>query len=156
MRLHELEAVIEIPRGGFAKRGWSEQIDFISPVPCPFNYGAIPDYIGCDGDLLDAVVLGGRLPRGRIVSTKVRGAIGFTDRGMYDDKLICSAKSITYWQKHLVLTFFHFYAMCKRILNLYRGRSGATFCNGWVNPADAFARARLRKDVEWNGPLVPF
>ena len=59
-----IEVIIEIPRGGFLKRGSTGELDFISPFPCPFNYGSIPAFIGLDGDLLDAVVLGPRLPRG--------------------------------------------------------------------------------------------
>jgi len=59
-----LDVVIEIPRGSFLKRGSFGTIDFVSPLPCPFNYGAVPLYIGLEGDLLDAVVLGARLPRG--------------------------------------------------------------------------------------------
>jgi inorganic pyrophosphatase len=61
LQLPQVEVVIEIPRGSFLKRGWDGSVDFISPFPCPFNYGAIQDYIGGDGDLLDAVVLGPRL-----------------------------------------------------------------------------------------------
>jgi hypothetical protein len=33
-----LDVVIEVPRGSFVKRGSSGSIDFISPLPCPFNY----------------------------------------------------------------------------------------------------------------------
>jgi len=54
----EVEVVIEIPRGSFLKRGSSGRIDFVSPLPCPFNYGSVPDYLGLEGDLLDALVLG--------------------------------------------------------------------------------------------------
>ena len=60
----ELEVVIEIPRGSFLKRGSSGRVDFISPLPCPYNYGSVPDYLGQEGDLLDALVLGPRLPLG--------------------------------------------------------------------------------------------
>ena len=38
----EVEVVIEVPRGSFLKRGSSGRIDFISPLPCPYNYGAVP------------------------------------------------------------------------------------------------------------------
>ncbi len=54
----KLEVTIEIPRGIFLKRGSPEHIDFISPFPCPFNYGSVHVYSGLEGDLLDAVVLG--------------------------------------------------------------------------------------------------
>ena len=106
LQMPKVEVVIEIPRGSFLKRGWDGSVDFISPFPCPFNYGAIPDYIGGEGDLLDAVVLGPRLPRGKIVSVIAQGAVGLTDRGMYDDKLICSNRPLTVWKMRLVLISF--------------------------------------------------
>src|SRR5215475_1816660 len=54
----ELDVVVEVPRGSFLKRGSTGEVDFISPMPCPFNYGSVPQYLGREGDLLDAVVLG--------------------------------------------------------------------------------------------------
>ena len=60
----EVEVVIEIPRGSFLKRGSTGHLDFISPLPCPFNYGSVPKFLGLEGDLLDALVLGPRLPLG--------------------------------------------------------------------------------------------
>ena len=85
-----LEVVIEVPRGSFVKRGSSGSIDFISPLPCPFNYGAVPTLLGLEGDLLDAVVLGKRLAYGTRLRVVAWGAVSLTDRGMSDDKLICS------------------------------------------------------------------
>src|SRR5947207_7598111 len=58
----EVEVVIEVPRGSFLKRGSTGHVDFISPLPCPFNYGSVPSHIGQEGDLVDALVLGSRLP----------------------------------------------------------------------------------------------
>src|SRR5438093_9160283 len=84
----EVEVVIEVPRGSFLKRGSTGHIDFISPLPCPFNYGSIPAYVGLEGDLLDAVVLGPRLLLATWVRVKAWGAVILTDRGMTDDKLI--------------------------------------------------------------------
>jgi inorganic pyrophosphatase len=46
-----------VPRGSFLKRGLTGRIDFVSPLPCPFNYGAVPSHLGLEGDLLDALVL---------------------------------------------------------------------------------------------------
>ena len=155
-KLPRFDVVIEIPRGSFLKRGWDGNIDFISPVPCPFNYGAIHDYVGCDGDLLDAVVLGQRMSRGTTVNVIAHEAIGLTDRGMYDDKLICSAGMLKACKKRSILLFFHFYALSKRMLNFYRGRSGGTYCNGWVGVSSAIARATPREDTNWNGPSIPF
>jgi inorganic pyrophosphatase len=61
----ELDVVIEVPLGSFIKRRDDGRVDFVSPVPCPFNYGSVPDTLSGDGDRVDAVVLGPRLPRGR-------------------------------------------------------------------------------------------
>lgn len=70
-----VEVIIEIPRGSFLKRGSTGELDFISPLPCPFNYGSIPAFIGLDNDLLDAVVLGPRLPLGATVKVYAWGRL---------------------------------------------------------------------------------
>jgi inorganic pyrophosphatase len=151
----ELDVLIEIPRGSFLKRGSTGHIDFISPLPCPFNYGSVPQYLGLEGDLLDAVVLGPRLPRGSQVRIKAWGAVTLTDRGMTDDKLICSHHSLRAEEVLDVLRFFHIYAKCKGLLNLLRRRPGRNACDGWCDAAEAIARARPR-DPKWQGPPVPF
>ena len=151
-----LEVVIEIPRGSFLKRGSTGRLDFISPFPCPFNYGSVDAYVGCEGDLLDAVVLGPRLRRGTRIMVQAFGAVGLTDRGMYDDKLICGDHSIGPAQRFLVLLFFKFYARCKGLLNFFRGRAGRNICEGWFDARTAIGRATPREDVLWKGPPVPF
>jgi len=70
----EVEVVIEVPRWSFLKRGSSGAVDFVSPLPCPFNYGAVPTHLGLEGDLLDAVVLGPRLRLGARLRVKAWGA----------------------------------------------------------------------------------
>jgi hypothetical protein len=65
-----VDVLIEIPRGSFLKRGSTGRIDFVSPFPCPFNYGSVPTHLGLEGDLLDAVVLGPRLAAGTRLTTK--------------------------------------------------------------------------------------
>jgi inorganic pyrophosphatase len=152
----EVEVVIEIPRGSFLKRGSTGRLDFISPLPCPFNYGSVEEYIGLEGDLLDAVVLGPRLKRGARVTVKAIGAVGLTDRGMYDDKLICSSHPVTPRHRLLILCFFRFYARGKGLLNYFRGRSGRNACEGWCDAREAISRARPRKSVDWKGPSIPF
>lgn len=154
--LPPLEIVIEIPRGSFLKRGSTGELDFISPFPCPFNYGSADRYIGLEGDLLDAVVLGPRLQRGKRVTVPAVGAVGLTDRGMYDDKIICSPVPATPLQRFLILLFFRLYARCKGLLNFFRGRPGRNACNGWSTAAEAISRAQPRKDEKWTGPNVPF
>ncbi|MCW8908560.1 MAG: inorganic diphosphatase [Sedimenticola sp.] len=151
----QVEVVIEIPRGSFLKRGSTGHVDFISPLPCPFNYGSVPGYVGGDGDLLDAVVLGPRLPLGSRVRVYAWGAVGLSERFMYDDKLICSGRPLCPGQCRNVLRFFHFYAWCKGWLNRWRRRPGATRCEGWGSASEAIARARTL-GPGWRGPGVPF
>ena len=78
----EVDVVIEIPRGSFLKRGSRGRVDFVSPLPCPFNYGAVPTLVGLEGDLLDVVVLGPRLHLGTRLRVSAWGAIVQRDRGM--------------------------------------------------------------------------
>jgi inorganic pyrophosphatase len=151
----EVDVVIEVPRGSFVKRGSAGQVDFISPLPCPFNYGSVPAYIGLEGDLLDALVLGRRLPLGAHVRVKVWGAVSLTDRGMTDDKLICSDHRVTEAERRMVLRFFRFYATCKGLLNVWRRRPGRNACEGWSDAMDALSRAKPRDD-SWHGSPVDF
>ena len=136
-----VEVVIEIPRGSFLKRGSSGQVDFVSPIPCPYNYGSIHDYIGGEGDYLDAVVLGPRLAAGTRVTVEAHGAVGLSERFMYDDKLICSREPVTDSDRRGVLRFFHVYAFCKGFLNVLRGQRGRSRCEGWGDAGEAIARA---------------
>ena len=151
----EVEVLIEVPRGSFLKRGSSGSIDFVSPLPCPFNYGAVPTHLGLEGDLLDAVVLGPRLRFGTRVRVKAWGAVTLTDRGMSDDKLICADHPLSWVERRNVLRFFHFYAKCKGLMNLWRLRSGRNACEGWCEATEALARARPLTDM-WTGSPTPF
>jgi len=151
----EVEVIIEIPRGSFRKRGSTGHLDFVSPLPCPFNYGSVPRYLGLEGDLLDAVVLGPRLPFGTRILAKAWGAVIFTDRGMTDEKLICSDRPVSASARRNILWFFHFYAACKGLLNIWRSRPGRNACEGWCEATKVLAHARLR-DATWHGPTVEF
>jgi len=151
----EVEVVIEVPRFSFLKRGSTGRIDFISPFPCPFNYGSVPTHLGLEGDLLDAVVLGPRLAYGTRLFVKAWGAVILTDRGMTDDKLICSEHPLDASARRRVLRFFHLYAKCKGLLNLWRGRPGRNACDGWCEARAALDRASPRHD-SWPGPRIDF
>ena len=150
-----VEVVIEIPRWSFLKRGSTGRIDFISPLPCPFNYGSVPDRIGLEGDLLDAVVLGPRLSRGTRLQIPARGAVGLAERGLYDDKLICSGRAIDDGTRQRMVAFFRAYIFAKRVLNLVRGLPTDGRCTGWGEAYSALARSRPR-DTTWQGPVVPY
>jgi len=151
----EVSVLIEIPRWSFLKRGSTGHVDFVSPLPCPFNYGSVPIYLGREGDLLDAVVLGPRLKVGTRIRVKAWGAVILTDRGMSDDKLICSYEPPSSAQRRMIVGFFRFYAKCKGLLNVWRRRPGRNACEGWCSAADAIARAQPRDD-SWQGPPVEF
>lgn len=150
-----VEVVIEIPRGSFLKRGSTGHVDFVSPLPCPYNYGSVPTHIGLEGDLLDAVVLGRRLPFGSTVKLTALGAVTLMDRGLADDKLICSATPLTSADRKAILRFFRFYALCKGLLNAWRGRPGRNACEGWCTAEFALARAKPRYEA-WHGPPIEF
>lgn len=151
----EVEVLIEIPRWSFVKRGSTGQVDFLSPLPCPYNYGSVPSYIGLEGDLLDALVLGSRLSAGTSVTVKAWGAVTLTDRGMSDDKLVCAPHRLSELEKQRILRFFDLYAKCKGLLNAWRRRPGRNGCDGWLDASEAIRRARPR-DENWRGPPVPF
>jgi inorganic pyrophosphatase len=154
-RGREVDIVIEVPKFSFLKRGCSGHIDFVSPLPCPFNYGAVPTHLGLEGDLLDALVLGPRLRLGTRLRLRAWGAVSLMDRGMSDDKLVCSAHPPTPAQVNQVLRFFHFYAACKGWLNLWRRRPGRNACDGWCSADEAMARATPLRDGR-PGKVVPF
>lgn len=141
----ELEVVIEVPRGSFLKRGSTGRLEFVSPLPCPFNYGSVPKYLAPEGDLLDAVVLGPRLPYGTRLTVKAWGAVSLIDRGLQDDKLVCSAAPLAAQERRAVLAFFHFYARGKGLLDFVRRRPGRNACGGWLDARAALARARPRE-----------
>jgi inorganic pyrophosphatase len=151
----EVEVVIEVPRGSFLKRGSSGRIDFVSPLPCPYNYGAVPTHLGLEGDLLDALVLGPRRPYGTRLRLKAWGAVTLVDRGLSDDKLICGEVAPSAAERERVLRFFRFYARCKGVLNRWRRRPGRNACAGWCDVDAAMARARPLTD-DWTGPAIPF
>jgi len=151
----EVDVVIEVPRGSFLKRGSTGRVDFVSPLPCPFNYGSVPQLLGQEGDLLDALVLGPRLPLGARVRVRAWGAVILRDRGMVDDKLVCGVAPPTLRQRRLVLGFFHVYARCKALLNRVRRRAGRNACEGWCSVAEAMARAQPRPP-SWQGPPIRY
>lgn len=131
---------IQVSAGGFVKRGTDGDVDFIAPLPCPFNYGELPGTIGGDGDPIDAVVLGPRARRGAMVTTQVRGAVAFLDAGAADLKLVCGAQPLTKVQRALVLGWFGGYGVAKSALNRARGKTGATRAAGWLDAATARAQ----------------
>jgi len=116
---------IEVTRGGLIKWGADGGVDFISPVPCPFNYGSVVGTTGADGDPADALVLGPRLARGSEAEWPVVGCVRFLDMGQPDDKWICGSP-LTAWDEMRLRWFFGLYALAKRTAYFFLGRSGST------------------------------
>ena len=109
----DVEVHIEIPRFGFVKREAGGRVDFVSPIPCPFNYGCVPGDVAPDGDPPDAIVLGRRLPRNTRVRVPVVGVVRFTEGDLQDDKLICSFRPPTAADLRSIGAFFALYARVK-------------------------------------------
>jgi inorganic pyrophosphatase len=126
----QLEVVIEVPRGSFIKRHDDGATDFVSPVPCPFNYGSVPGTRSGDGDRVDALVLGPSLPRGARIVAPVVGVVRFLDAGLEDPKYVCSPAPLGVGDRLLVEGFFVIYAQAKRVLNRLRGKRGSTVYRG--------------------------
>ncbi len=132
---NEVEVVVEVARFGFIKRRPNGTIDVVSPVPCPFNYGSVPDTVAPDGDPLDAVILGPRRAVGSRVRLTVWGTVDFVDAGDPDPKLIVADRPLTVWDRWQVEAFFTAYAAFKRVLNAARGRRRPTEFRGWRPPS---------------------
>ncbi len=129
----EPEVLVESPRWSVVKWRADGRVDFISPLPCPYNYGCIPELRSGDGDPLDVVVLGPRLRRGERVRVPVVGVIGFLDAGEADPKVICGTRPLRPVDRAGLEAFFRLYALFKRVLHRVRGRrSGDTRFLGWL------------------------
>jgi inorganic pyrophosphatase len=128
----DVEAVVEAPRGSFVKRRADGHVDFVSPLPCPYNYGSVPGTVGGDGDPVDAVILGPRRRAGERVRLPVRAEVRFVDEGRDDTKLVLSAEALGAVERVGLVAFFTVYARAKRLLARLRGRSGEIAFRGLV------------------------
>jgi inorganic pyrophosphatase len=128
----QLEVVVEIARWGFVKRAASGRLDMVSLLPCPFNYGSVPDTVAADGDAQDVVLLGPRLPVGTRLFAPVLGRAAFMDAGLDDAKWICGQLPLARADRLRIELFFRLYARGKRGLNRLRGRAGITSYTGLV------------------------
>jgi len=147
-----VDIVVEVPKGSFVKRLPDGAVDYVGPMPSPFNYGSVPSIPAPDGDPLDAVILGGQLPYGYTGKVRVKGVMKFIDAGLVDDKLICTqlipgalstsgrqgeiggepaSEELTMLDLFALNSFFNVYAACKSTLNMIRGKSGRTVYEGW-------------------------
>jgi inorganic pyrophosphatase len=127
-----VHVVVEIPQGSFIKRRADGSIDFVSPLPCPFDYGSLPKTLAADGDAVDALLVGepqGRR-RGTSVEARVLAIVRFADAGAEDPKLVCGTAKWSAADRRRVERFFRLYAPLKRALALLRGQRGDTRYSG--------------------------
>jgi inorganic pyrophosphatase len=127
-----LEVVVEIPKFTHRKRRADGTIDFVSPVPSPFNYGSVLGSLAGDGDPEDVIILGPKLALGTRAQMVVRGRIQFTDAGVTDDKWVVGMwpPSQDTWMS--VRAFFTIYARFKRVLYRARRVRGETRFHGVI------------------------
>ena len=128
----DLTVVIDVPRGSFIKRHDDGAVDFVSPIPCPFNYGHVPGAVGGDGDALDAVVLGPKRPLGSTATVVTRARVDFIDAGRSDPKWVCADAPLGSFDRLQIVGFFRCYAVAKRLINRVRGKPGPTRYLGWL------------------------
>jgi inorganic pyrophosphatase len=92
-----LVAVVEIPKGGRNKYEYDPELGGItfdrmimSAAAYPADYGYIPDTLGCDGDVLDALVcLTEPTFPGCLIPAKPVAMFKMQDEQGIDDKIIC-------------------------------------------------------------------
>jgi inorganic pyrophosphatase len=107
------------------------RIDFVSPIPCPFNYGRIDGVVSADGDPLDAIVLGPRLRSGTRISLQQRATVQFVDAGRDDPKVVLSAHPLSLVDRARIRAFFTAYVLAKRVLNRVRGKPAPTYVRAY-------------------------
>lgn len=140
-----VRVVVETPRGSFTKRRGDGRIAFVSPLPCPFDYGGVLGTHGADGDLLDALVLGGApRRRGEVCEAVVLGRVCFEDDGVVDDKLVCGEPGALDDPalRRRIERFFTLYALAKRVSRLGRARGRTRFAGLQCAPHAAVREVR--------------
>jgi inorganic pyrophosphatase len=122
--------IIDTPRLGFVKRRDDGSIDFVSPLPSPFNYGSVPGTLARDGDRVGAIVLGPRLSAGTHVEREVVAVARFVDAGVADPKWVCSDRALSALDRALIHAFFAIYVRMKRAIHALRSEAGETRFEG--------------------------
>ncbi len=118
-----VEARVETPKGSFLKRSSRGSVDFVSPVPCPFNYGSVCGRMAADGEPLDAVILGPKRARLQLVWMSVLGVVGFLDAGIEDHKIILGQDEGLHGGT--IAQLERFFCRYCRVKNLVGGMRGA-------------------------------
>lgn len=109
---------IETPRGSFVKRDLVEgrlRVAFVSPIPCPFDYGQVVGEPAADGMGRDGVWLGPKKKALEVAEGAVAAVVRFRDGGVEDDKwIVTPAGRLAERDAARVSRFFRVYAAAKR------------------------------------------
>ena len=128
VRGQQLLACIEVCRGSRIKRDGRGRIDFISPLPSPFDYGSLVDAVRApDGEGYDVLVLGPTRRRGERVTLPLLGIVDFVDAGVPDAKLVLGERFAPD-DGLRIDRFFWRYAQIKRLMRPHRE---SRYC-GWL------------------------
>lgn len=88
----KLKAIVEIPKDSYNKyevKNGHLKLDRILDIPCPENYGFIPNTLAEDGDPLDVFIINNiALPPLTEVEVEIIGVLKCMDQGIIDNKLI--------------------------------------------------------------------
>jgi inorganic pyrophosphatase len=103
-----LIAVVEIPKGVRNKYEYDPELGAIkfdrllmSAAPYPADYGYIPDTLGQDGDVLDALVcLSEPTFPGCLIPVRPVGMFRMRDEKGVDDKIICVPLADPNWNRY--------------------------------------------------------
>ncbi len=126
-----VQAIVEVPAWTFVKFRSDGSVDFVSPLPSPWNYGRVPGEMGGDGDPLDVILWGRRLPRDAERTCVIQGQVDFVDNGAPDLKLIAAPAPLGLLGRVGVVLFFRLYGPAKALRYRLKGeRRGRTWLRG--------------------------
>ena len=145
--MSDVRFVLTVRRGAFVKRRTDGSVYYVSPLPCPFDYGEVPGTMAADGDALDVVVWGA-LPADAVgpgddYALALQGAVDFYDDGVVDTKLIVGDTAPGASGRVAILAFFRLLALAKSLRGMVRQRGGGrSRVVGWLDATAATERLR--------------
>ncbi len=148
---HELNVIIEIPRGSNNKYEIDKESGLIaldrvnySAAPYPFDYGFVPQTLWHDGDALDVIVLTTYpIMPGILVKVRPVAIMDMTDTGESDAKIIAvpvddkrfeDIQNLADLNKHNLKEYTHFWETYKE---LKKGQKDTVSINGIYDKARA-------------------
>jgi inorganic pyrophosphatase len=152
-----LVAVVEIPKGGRNKYEYDPELGGIafdrllmSAAAYPVDYGYIPDTLGCDGDVLDALVcLTEPTFPGCLIAVKPVAMFKMRDEAGVDDKIICVPLRDPNWNVHDSLEDLPelLRAEIEQFFSIYKDlEDKEVMVDGWRSREDAIAEINAARE----------